>query len=484
MIHAAAGYLPESLLIRLTPDARLFDYDDPEYQPTPAVIGFFFHEYIHYLHNISTVSGVVTFINTIDLWRWFRSTFNSELISRGPESLAVESKERLGALVTYLDAVRRDGSPKLKYILNPKSLRITSAKLQSAASQAPQSAEPLLHVIVCDAHVFDHDDNDEQCVLQVGTLEILECAAWLLEKRIVLALDATATLNMPPTFPNRVVEALAAFLEPSLSEEAVLACALAALQSSDAPEALLHVLRIAGRASRDGKNPLLELRKNVFENLASCRSQLDDQLQKLDQEFNGTNAFAVSVRRVVGFAREVFNRRAMEPFFEFDLVSKVAAKPNGFVEVLREIVPCAVVQERRGDGESLQRDFLFSFQPAQSNQAIDPEAALRVVHSAFHFMSVHRVRQGFAATSEVGQRKCPFFTCCDLQLRQQEPNICRETPWLSAGWKRWDSASCWYGSGVRITQPLTSQTKTKPAGRIARLLAAAMQWIKQRLGLL
>jgi len=483
MFHAAAGYLPEALIIRLTPDARLFDDDDPEYQPTSLVIGFFFHEYTHYIHNISTVSGVVTFINTIDLWRWFRQTVNSESISRGSDSLSSESKQRLHALFTYLGAVRRDGSPKLKYILNPKSLRITSAKLECVALQA-QSAEPLLHIIVCDAYAFDHDDNDEQCVLQVGTLEILECAAWLLEKRIVLALDATATLNMPPTFPNRVVEALAAFLEPSLSEEAVLACALAALQSSDAPEALLHVLRIAGRASRDGKNPLLELRKNVFENLASCRSQLDDQLQKLDQEFNGTNAFAVSVRRVVGVAREVFNRRAMEPFFEFDLVSRVPAKPNGFVEVLREIVPCAVVQERRGDGESLQRDFLFSFQPKQSNQAIDPEAALRVVHSAFHFMSVHRVREGFAATSEVGQRKCPFFTCCDLQLRQQEPNVCRETPWLSAGWKRWDSASCWYGSGVRITQSPTSQTNTKPAGRMARLLAAVRRWIKQRLGLL
>jgi hypothetical protein len=279
MIHEAAGYLPESLLIRLTPDARLFDYDDPEYQPTPAVIGFFFHEYIHYLHNISTVSGVVTFINTIDLWRWFRSTFNSELISRGSESLAVESKERLGALVTYLDAVRRDGSPKLKYILNPKSLRITSAKLQCAASQAPQPAEPLLHVKVCDAHVFDHDDNDEQCVLQVGTLEILECAAWLLEKRIVLALDATTTVNMPPTFPNRVVEGLAAFLEPSLGAEAVLACALAALQSSDAPEALMYILGIAGHASRAGNDPLLALRKNTIESLAGCRSQLDDQLR-------------------------------------------------------------------------------------------------------------------------------------------------------------------------------------------------------------
>jgi hypothetical protein len=455
MIHAAAGYLPESLLIRLTPDARLFDYDDPEYQPTSAVIGIFFHEYIHYLHNISTVSGVVTFINTIDLWRWFRRTFNSELISRGSDSLAVECKERLCALVTYLDAVRRDGSPKLKYILNPKSLRITSAKLQCAASQATQPAEPLLHAIVCDAHVFDHDDNEEHCVLHVGTLEILECAAWLLEKRMVLALDATAKVNLPPTFPNRVVESLAAFLEPSLSEEAVLACALAALQSSDAPEALLQVLRIAGRISRDGNNPLLELRKTVLQNLASCRSQLDNQLQKLEQEFNGANAFAVSVRGVVGVAQDVFDRRATEPFFEFDLVSKVAAKPNGFVQVLREIVPCAVVQERRGDENDLQRDFLFSFQPLQSNQAIDQEAALRIVHSAFHFMSAHKVRQGFSATSEIGQRRCPFFTCCNLRLRQQEPDICRETPWLSATWKQWGSPSCWYGSGVRITQPPT-----------------------------
>jgi hypothetical protein len=458
MLHAVASYLPESLLIHLTPNARLFDYDDPAYRPTPSVIGFFFHEYTHYLHNISTVSGVVTFINTIDLWRWFRVTVDSDSTSPGSVSLSSESKQRLQALVSYLDAVRRKDNPKLNYIFSPMNLRITSAKLQCVATQA-QSEEPLLHAIVCDANIFDRDGNDEQCVTKVGTLEILECAAWLLEKRIVLALDANTTVNAAPAFPYRAVEALAAFFEPSLSEETVLACALTALQSSDAPEALLHALGIAGRASHDGKDPLLELREHAFANLVSCRSQLDLQLQKLDQEFNGTNTFAISVRSVIGAARKMLNRRTTDPFFEFDLVLRVAAAPNGFVEILRDIVPCAVLQQRPGDGEDLQRDFLYSFQPVQSNQVdqvVDPEAALRIVHSAFHFMFAHRGPEGFVATREVGQRKCPFYTCCNLQLRQQEPHICREAPWLSAAWKKWDGATCWYGSGVRLTRPPTS----------------------------
>lgn len=472
MSDTVAGYLPESMLIRLSPNARLFEYDDATYQPSALVLGYFFHEYIHYLHNISTLSGIVAFINTIDLWRSFRETFDIEGFSRGSEGLSTSSRQRLQVLVAYLEAARRDNKPNLKYIWTPKAVQIASANLQHVVTQ---SKDPVLSEVVCDAVVSDHDGNDERCLLRVGTLEVLECAAWLLEKRIVLALDADAAVKIPRTFPYRVVEALAAFAAPELNEESVLACALAALQSSDAPEALLDILAIAARASRDGKDPIVELRSHISTALKSSGSQLDRELQRLEQEFSGKYVFPSSVRSIVNVTREMFELRTKDPFFEFDVISKVAAKPSAFVEMLRELVPCAVVQERAGGRDDLQRDFLFSFRQLQQDTAPDPEDGLRVIHSLFHFTMAHKRDQGFTATKET-RSCCPFYTCCDLKLRRQEPDVCRETPWLSRDWKGWENASCWYGAGVQATRP-------KHPGLVARILRALKRWLKSRIEL-
>jgi hypothetical protein len=449
MSDAVASYLPETMLIHLSPNSRLFAHDDVTYQPSALVLGYFFHEYVHYLHNISTLSGIVVFINTIDLWRSFRETFGIEGFSRGSEDLSASSRQRLKVLVSYLDAARRDNKPDLKYVWTPNILQIRSANLQNAVTQ---SKDCILSEVICDAVALDHDGNDERCVVRIGTLEVLECAAWLLEKRIVLALDADATVSIPRIFPYRVIEALAAFIAPAISEDAVLACALAALQSSDAPEALLDILKIAARASRDGKDPIVELRGHVSTALKCSRSKLDRELQKLEQEFRGKYVFPSAMRNIVDTTRAMFELRNNDPFFELDFVSKVAAKPSAFVEMLREFVPCAVVQEHAGGRDDLQRDFLFSFRPLKEGEALDPENGLRVIHSLFHFTMAHKRDQGFIATKAT-RSCCPFYTCCDLKLRQQEPAVCREAPWLSRDWKGWENTSCWYGAGVQATRP-------------------------------
>jgi hypothetical protein len=104
---------------------------------------------------------------------------------------------------------------------------------------------------------------------------------------------------------------------------------------------------------------------------------------------------------------------------------------------------------------SSKRWFRIDHPLAPCNLELDPEDGLRIIHSMFHFLGCHRTREGFADNQNARHISCPFFTCCKLDLRKANPDICKKTPWEAADWSGWDTekGACWYGTAVRITRP-------------------------------
>ena len=105
--QALASYLPESMLITLSPAVSLLDSSGNLVGfRNPLSFSYFFHEYVHYLHNISTVSGIATFINTIELWRTFRVTIDDTGQSRGAAALSSSQQDHLATLRAVLHGAR------------------------------------------------------------------------------------------------------------------------------------------------------------------------------------------------------------------------------------------------------------------------------------------------------------------------------------------------------------------------------------------
>src|SRR5580704_4414839 len=170
MPRAIASYLPESLLIHAGPDLQLFAENPEDHEPpTPAALGFFFHEYCHYLHNVSTFSGMAAWINTIELWRLFRRTFSTDGWSGGSALLDDSHRQHLGTLLGYLAAARHNPAPTFKRIASPESLRFIALAPETAAS-GPQGA--LLTAMTGEADVRDHAGEVERVRVQLGTLEL------------------------------------------------------------------------------------------------------------------------------------------------------------------------------------------------------------------------------------------------------------------------------------------------------------------------
>jgi len=448
---AIAGYLPEKLIIRLGTEIRIVDQNgSPVPFPTPAAFGVFMHEYMHYLHNISTVCGLSGFMNTLELWRLFRRTIDPMGFSVGSSQLDGATQDHLERLLHVLAAGRGVGQPSLCTVATPISVKILNATLED---KVEDHRGALLSTFACDAEVRDDHGAADCCRIKIGIPEIMEAAAWLLERRLVSALTQYAAESAVPVFPYKLVSALAEHILPGIPEETILACILAAMQSSDPADGLQQILRSAKKATDEGHNPLDAIRNVASEIVTTNESTLLQCLSQIEQEFAGNGIMAVAIRTILSAARDALARRRSNPFFEIELVDDLSARRLSIDQLMTQLPSCAVLQRNVGPDHEPQRDLFASFRPLNADDS-DPEDGLRVIHAIFDFMGRHTRKGSLMATASLSQRQCPFYTCCNLRLRTEEQSICLNAPWQAADWSGWNNQGrCWYGAAVQISRP-------------------------------
>ena len=160
-----ASYLPKSMVICVGPDLQIFDEHKSEISiPTATAFGYFFHEYVHYLHNISTVSGIAAFINTMELWRCFRLTMKPGGHSAGSAAFSPDQKSHLGGVLLYLRAARRRHDPSLR-VMQPWLKHLESHE-ESVAKTNPLRAFALRF----EGRMRKHDDGADSLPSGLSTM--------------------------------------------------------------------------------------------------------------------------------------------------------------------------------------------------------------------------------------------------------------------------------------------------------------------------
>lgn len=225
------------------------------------------------------------------------------------------------------------------------------------------------------------------------------------------------------------------------------------MQSSDPADGLQQTLRIAKKATDEGRDSLDAIRNAAAEIVTTNESTLLQCLSRIEAEFAGKGIMAVAIRTILSAARDALARRRSNPFFEIELVDDLAACRLGIDTLMTQLPSCVVLQRNAGPDHELRRDLLASFRPL-NDDCSDPEDGLRVTHAVFDFMGRRTGKGALMATENLPPRQCPFYTCCDLRLRMVEPAICSCSPWRAADWHAWDhQGRCWYGTAVAITRP-------------------------------
>ncbi len=454
MSAASASYLADCQVITLKWDFAAFaDPSNVRGVVGPTEIGVFFHEWLHYLHNVSTILGLSAFGNQVVLWSEFRNTIDSNGLSAGSSVLTTERLKVVQQRIAFMAASRfrqQDAIPGLVYV---QQLQIEEVR---AVETPLLGAEVALTVLVCQSEILQRSGAHERVSVRIGVVEILESVAVMLEGELIRRLGGSE--QPASVIPYGLLVALGRSRAPSLTPLELALCGLASLQSSDPPGKLLEILDLAEGASFDGKDRLTALLIWTNATLKEQEEWVEKTLSLIEGVFPVDEPLARDIQATVKAFRNNFAARRKNPFFELGIVHELATDVQRMNDIIRSFGGCCILQERTGDSNCVARDLMYDL-------ALDPHDKLlefgwRKMHASFRFVSLHTTPTGFRSTNEIAVReatKCPFYRVCLYPLRKAAPAVCACEPWTSALLPD-GGMPCWYATAVRDMRPPAAQT--------------------------
>lgn len=446
MSNAVASYLPECQVITLKPHFDAFcDPDNLRGLVGAAQVSFFFHEWLHYLHNVSTVHGLTAFGNQLALWGEFRHTIAADGLSAGSADMPAARSQVVRQRLNYLLGSRAQQPNSLPGVSDARYIRIVDAEPEMTPLEGLDVG---LTVVVCKAEI-DHTDGSTSAVtLKIGTNEILESLAAMLEAALAIRLGGS---EMPaPVAPYHLLRALARCREPRLTDSQVTYCGLAALQSSDPPRELLGLLDIAKAALDSGKDPTFEVLQAAADALEETRTWREQTLAWIELDFPVDEPLARAIKRTVAVFRKNFAERNRNPFFEYEIMAALTHDVQRLDDAIKTYGGCTVIQECVGDPDMPNRDCMYEFALGERDELL--EFGWRKMHASFRFVTLHASVDGFANTASLRPRSttmCPFYRVCCYPLRTIAREVCASVPWQSVSLIGEGKATpCWYSEAV------------------------------------
>lgn len=453
----AATYLPDRMIITIKKDLEALSDSNGEIQPFKSLeeVGYFFHEWIHFLHNTSTLIGLTIFYNYIGLWKIFRFTYN-DYGEAGVVEICEDYKIQLNELLTFIGNNRKANQDNYKLI----SSHIKDIKIKSYVMKIDQAGIFPIANINCNIEVT----NAESFYTLLGTHEILENLAFLLEKKLTLELFTLDALMSDESaiIPYRIIELFIEHKLPNLSLDDKIACMIASLQAPSPPIALEAILNLLVESKNNGgcKN-LKEIDIVEYwskENVKGNKDFIENVKKNIEESFPKNEAIGNSLKNILPTFLDNINFRADNNLLEFEIINNCRNDIKNFDLVIKKYKGCTIIKQNAGDEDKLNRDIMYLLKYSAYSED------WYTFYSAIKFIMAHYNGKGFNKTSNIEpnrKHKCPFYTVCTLELRKAKPEICAQSPWKSEKIQSSENQGlCWYAAGVRQTKFVDEKAPT------------------------
>lgn len=436
----AGGFRPNSLFTRLVSDADLHPIDR---EPYPLALPLHIHEYIHYLHNISTPTGISFLLNEINsIYEFLKGTNEKGVYLGRPNDLSLEKIIARNRKIMYGGG---EGEAP------PSGIKIAAWSFSSPTATVEERVlqENDIHVasnVSIAVSAKAAQGNTYNFRIDIGFYFITEGIAYEIDREIRRRLDVWIDLDeSTPAFPYLAYQPLIESLlgrKSTLHERIMLGTC--ALLSQTPGEGLIKACNILKHRSTDSAEFVayfIDLKLGLESFSRRLTTSVLPTLKKL---VRGSPEFERGLEiyfDIIGRAIEV---RTKFPFMElgFRNINSV----DGFYRAIAEISPQWICQEKEGGSSSIH--WIGNHEAVSK---ID-ETAISVLQSIFHYVQAHRSGDGlFTTTSELKGLKCPFFGACQVQRVNDSPAMCGTKPWalelnLSGDLK---NPVCFYNAGVR-----------------------------------
>ncbi|MDR6474608.1 hypothetical protein J2778_002102 [Paraburkholderia graminis] len=456
------SYVPDLLFIKLPPQIAegLFPVDPHGKTSLDLsnwrLAGYLFHEWIHYVHNVSTLNGLYAFASMINMWANFRHKLDG--LGQSVDANVLNDYAASSVKRTHLyrkEAARYERN--MFSVLRKTSDYVTIVSVkeltQSLPEQVPGHEAERVSVISCEA---ENPIDQTLVTFEVGTVEILEGIAFMLEEKLLMA-NGELPSDIK-TAPYKLLQSLARHLVHDIENDQIIAIAIAALQTDDPPLNLVRTLRKMLDVAVDTRMAWLEGRAKAY--LKAYEKVVDDTIDKTAALFPLSEPMGDAVKDLLRIISSKIALRMQAPFFELLMLKQIKDEEKDVrADLLGRIIaeftcPRILVMSSSND-KTIAKDLICNWgSPFVTQEALFGSQKL---HAALHYLLLHLSDDGFFATDKITaseeRKRCPFYTACDYPLRHDQPDLCAHRPWESLAIQTDPRFACWYRAGVRATRP-------------------------------
>lgn len=435
----AASYSPHRLFIRTSSQADL----DPEFgDPFVDAVATHAHEYVHYLHNVSTPAGLHLFVANLWLARSLKHGTDDKGQYRDGFELGDQEAKYLRLAKNWTCAIWGGIE------VSPPSGRASSenwnfGRLTRATVSLPITT-PAYNVEVAEIEVIisTNLENARTGKIRIGYDLISEGVAYEVERGIRKnAGQPVETLDDGvPFYPYLVFGYLVDHFagRKTGAEERIMA-GVSALLSTSPGDSLIDACKVlSGYLSEVSANELRVAFSPATLNFQkSWRKILDKTIRPELFAISPGGTLQSASRDVLKLIEAALQARAVDGYLELRLYSEALDKKS-YRQLVAELVDCCVIQDLPGEVSKF--EWVGGGIVGVDHLQVEN---LAILQSVLEFASWHYSPSAdFRPTSSL-KMSCPFYRACPMR-----EDICRENPWKRFPDARLAEQRCWFSSGV------------------------------------
>jgi hypothetical protein len=427
-------------------------------QPGDSVHRFavFIHEYLHYLHNYSTVAGITYFITHIRLARLFINSAGADGYSRGAAALDPGDNEDYRELLAWRRHLRGDsGLPFRTDALPPGwRVRVLKARRRLATPVSFQNQRLLPEVAELDLQVESPGTLPAPATIVLGYVILTEGLAVEMEKLVhrEAGRDEGVVDCTVPAFPYHVSRvAFEAITGHRPTSELLIKVCLLALQSADCGATFVELAEVyRDRPSHQTDDAFIETQTS--NGIGYLAARIDKMFEiMVDPEldnFKSRGLLGEAIAYHKEQCRQYMQRRTKDPFFELALPAMVRGSGEELKNFFEESPPC-IVRHTAAPGE-LSELFYLGTKERDGRHL----QAMGTFQAFSQYLSFHLATSGLLPTPRVRSvakdTSCFFFGGCAVPFALSHSATCATTPWESFAAQ--PGQGCWFASGVAATR--------------------------------
>lgn len=415
-------------------DVPSYDFDDASFSEEdqlqlqrenyPAI----FHEYIHYIHEVTTMAGATNFYYQFVN----RVYFSMYAVETTGSTYPIIDKEMLKMMnTTKLVLASLDGG-NLHNIESLLIIKMTDVHLQDFYAQLPNLPSPLkMKIPVVSFMAFNKESkeytNEE---LFLGKFYLYEGIAHNIDRIIQTDMGREPGLKSKISAEYLVMEKLAYHIVPNLEMREMLEIATLSLSYLNCGEYFIAFLNQIAK-SKDRSQTLKKLKEETSGLLKEKFSEFKDSFEGLIGALRGRKPLINAVGYLAGAMIGGMESRIENPVFEIDVV--YSKRYSGIQNYLSM---CPMMYEFNEDDDIFRRDYPGTYLGELGSDMLTLLCNLDYYYAAMAKLETHR---------------CPLYTACSHPLRKENGPQCKSEPRLAYevkdkfGW-------CHYGLGVAYTK--------------------------------